>query len=154
MSRPYAPWTPCATCGALRHRGPSTLPLPGLTGRRRLTHSSAPEGYRLVHLVLRTDARASLESCAARAFTPISFAPSRIRKPEPREHPMRSTRQLLLAVMLLTAPTFAEAHNELMRSPRGLDTLLPVNAPSPLTPAPPAQKITVYTAKTVVTLDP
>jgi predicted amidohydrolase YtcJ len=67
---------------------------------------------------------------------------------------MRSTRRLLLAAILLTAPTFAEAHNELMRSPRGLDTLVPVNTPSPAKPAPPAQKISIYTAKTVVTLDP
>ena len=67
---------------------------------------------------------------------------------------MRSTCRLLLTALLLTAPTLAGAHNELMRSPRGLDTLIPVNTPSPATPAPPAQKITIYTAKTIVTLDP
>jgi predicted amidohydrolase YtcJ len=66
---------------------------------------------------------------------------------------MRSTLRLLLAAGLLTAPTLAGAHNELMRSPRGLDTLLPVNTPAPA-PAAPAQKITIYTAKAIVTLDP
>ncbi len=43
---------------------------------------------------------------------------------------MRWTCRLLLAAGLLTAPTLALAHNELMRSPRGLDTLLPVNTPA------------------------
>jgi predicted amidohydrolase YtcJ len=67
---------------------------------------------------------------------------------------MLSTCRLLLAVSLLTAPTLALAHNELMRSPRGLDTLLPVATPAPGAPAAPAQKITIYTAKAIVTLDP
>src|ERR1700722_17667600 len=67
---------------------------------------------------------------------------------------MRSTRRLLLTAILLATPTLAGAHNELMRAPRGLDTLIPVNTPAPGTPAPPAQKITIYTAKSIVTLDP
>src|SRR5258708_5891739 len=61
------------------------------------------------------------------------------------EHPMRWTCQLLPVASVLMAPTLALAHNELMRSPRGLDTLLPVATPGP-TPAAPPQTITIFTA--------
>jgi predicted amidohydrolase YtcJ len=66
---------------------------------------------------------------------------------------MRLMCPLLLAAALVTAPTLAAAHNELAREPRGLDTLIPVNTPPPAA-ASPAQKITIYTARTIVTLDP
>ena len=58
----------------------------------------------------------------------------------------------LLAAILATAPTLAAAHNELAREPRGIDTPVPANSPPP--PVSSAQKITVYTAKAIVTLDP
>src|SRR6516225_870692 len=58
----------------------------------------------------------------------------------------------LLAAILATAPTLAAAHNELAREPRGIDTPVPANSPPP--PDSSAQKITVYTAKAIVTLDP
>jgi predicted amidohydrolase YtcJ len=70
---------------------------------------------------------------------------------------MRVTRSLILAAALLvaavvTAPTWAGAHIELAREPRGVDT--PVPATSPPAAVSSAQKITIYTAKTIVTLDP
>ena len=65
---------------------------------------------------------------------------------------MRLMPPLFLAAALVAAPTMAAAHNELAREPRGLDTLVPVNTPPPADPSP--QKITIYTAKTIVTLDP
>jgi predicted amidohydrolase YtcJ len=65
---------------------------------------------------------------------------------------MRLMRPLFLAAALVAAPTLAVAHNELAREPRGLDTLVPVNAPPPADSS--AQRITIYTAKTIVTLDP
>ena len=58
----------------------------------------------------------------------------------------------LLAAILATAPTLAAAHNELAREPRGIDTLVPASSPLPADSS--ARKITVYTAKTIVTLDP
>jgi predicted amidohydrolase YtcJ len=66
---------------------------------------------------------------------------------------MRLMCPILLAAALVTAPTLAAAHNELAREPRGLDTLIPVNTPPPAAGSP-AQKITIYTARTIVTLDP
>jgi predicted amidohydrolase YtcJ len=58
----------------------------------------------------------------------------------------------VLAAALVTAPTLAAAHNELAREPRGIDTLVPTSSPIPADSS--AQKITIYTAKTIVTLDP
>ena len=57
-----------------------------------------------------------------------------------------------LATTLATAPTLAAAHNELAREPRGIDTLVPASS-SPSADSS-ARKITIYTAKTIVTLDP
>jgi predicted amidohydrolase YtcJ len=59
-----------------------------------------------------------------------------------------------LVAALAAMPTLTLAHNELARAPRGLDTLVPVNTPPSAPAPPPAQKITIYTAKTIVTLDP
>ncbi len=68
---------------------------------------------------------------------------------------MRTMYRLFLAAGLSAAPTLAAAHNELMREPRGSDTLVPVAVPAPAPAADTAaQKITIYTAKTIVTLDP
>jgi predicted amidohydrolase YtcJ len=60
--------------------------------------------------------------------------------------------RLFLAAALATAPTLAVAHNELAREPRGIDSLAP--AAGPMQPGSAAQKIIIYTAKTIVTLDP
>jgi hypothetical protein len=60
--------------------------------------------------------------------------------------------RFFLAAALVTAPTLTVAHNELAREPRGIDTLVPPSPPSPADPS--ARKITIYTAKAVVTLDP
>jgi predicted amidohydrolase YtcJ len=58
--------------------------------------------------------------------------------------------RFLLAAALVTAPALAAAHNELAREPRGIDTLVPTDSPTPIASS--AQKITIYTAKTIVTL--
>ena len=66
---------------------------------------------------------------------------------------MRTMNRVFLAAALLAAPTLAVAHNELAREPRGVDALVPTSPAAP--PAEPAgRKITIYTAKTIVTLDP
>ena len=65
---------------------------------------------------------------------------------------MKIIQQLLLVAAFVIVPNLAFADNhELAREPHGIDT--PV--PQPTTPAAaPAKKITIYTAKTIVTLDP
>jgi predicted amidohydrolase YtcJ len=61
--------------------------------------------------------------------------------------------RILLIAALVIAPSLALAHNELMREPRGTDNLIPATSAAP--PAEPAgRKITIYTAKMIVTLDP
>ena len=55
--------------------------------------------------------------------------------------------RLFVATLLATMPTLSAAQNELAREPRG-PTSAPVRQDSS------AQKITIYTAKTIVTLDP
>jgi len=60
--------------------------------------------------------------------------------------------RFFLAAALVTAPTLTAAHNELAREPRGIDTLVPPSSPSPADSS--ARKITIYTAKRIVTLDP
>jgi predicted amidohydrolase YtcJ len=65
---------------------------------------------------------------------------------------MQVIRRFLLAAALAAAPTLAVAHNELAREPRGIDSLTPPAAPVQPIPAP--QKIVIYTARTIVTLDP
>jgi predicted amidohydrolase YtcJ len=60
--------------------------------------------------------------------------------------------RFFLAVAFMTVPTLAVAHDELAREPRGIDTLVPASSPSRSDSS--SQKITIYTAKTIVTLDP
>ena len=65
---------------------------------------------------------------------------------------MKIIRQLLLAAAFVAIPNLAFADNhELAREPHGIDTIVPGASPSP---ARAARKITIYTAKTIVTLDP
>ena len=66
---------------------------------------------------------------------------------------MRVLHRLLLAAVLAAAPSqvFADGSHSLPRSPQGIDTPTPEPAPPP---AAPSKKITIYTAKTIVTLDP
>jgi hypothetical protein len=63
---------------------------------------------------------------------------------------MQMIYRYFLAAVLVTAATSAAAHNELAREPRGLDTL--TSFPSQEVSS--ARKITIYTAKRIVTLDP
>ena len=65
---------------------------------------------------------------------------------------MQMIYRFFLAAAFVTAPTLAATHNELAREPRGIDTIAPASSPSPA--ASPARKIIIYTAKTIVTLDP
>ena len=65
---------------------------------------------------------------------------------------MRLIYRFFLAAAFVAAPTLATAHNELAREPRGIDTIVPANSPAPADSS--AQKITIYTAKRIVTLDP
>jgi predicted amidohydrolase YtcJ len=65
---------------------------------------------------------------------------------------MQIIRGLFLAAALTTGPTLAIAHDELAREPRGIDSLVPTAAAPQPDAAP--QKIIIYTAKTIVTLDP
>ena len=66
---------------------------------------------------------------------------------------MKIIRQLLLAAAFVAIPNLAFADNhELAREPHGIDTPVPEASPAPAQQ--PAQKITIYTAKTIVTLDP
>jgi hypothetical protein len=60
--------------------------------------------------------------------------------------------RFFLAVAFMTVPTLAVAHDELAREPRGIDTLVPASSPARSDSS--SQKITIYTAKTIVTLDP
>ena len=64
----------------------------------------------------------------------------------------RLVNRFALLTALVLAPGIAAAHTELAREPRGIDTIVPAAAAPPADPA--AQKITIYTAKTIVTLDP
>jgi hypothetical protein len=57
-----------------------------------------------------------------------------------------------LAAAFLLVPTLASAHGELARQPQGLDTVVPARTEPPADAS--AQKITIYTAKKIVTLDP
>ena len=65
---------------------------------------------------------------------------------------MGTMNRLLLAAVFVMTPVLASAHTELVREPRGIDTIDPAASPPPAAPS--AQKITIYTAKTIVTLDP
>ena len=65
---------------------------------------------------------------------------------------MRTMNRLLLAAAFVMTPVLASAHTELVREPRGIDTIDPAASPPPAPPS--APKITIYTAKTIVTLDP
>ncbi len=65
---------------------------------------------------------------------------------------MQTMNRSLLVAAFLAAPISAFAHTELVREPRGIDTIAPA-ASAPVADSP-AQKITIYTAKTIVTLDP
>ena len=65
---------------------------------------------------------------------------------------MRTMNRLLLAAACVMTPVLAAAHTELVREPRGIDTIVPAATTPPAAPS--AQKITIYTAKTIVTLDP
>jgi len=60
--------------------------------------------------------------------------------------------RFFLSAVFVMAPMLAAAHNELAREPRGIDTLVPTSSPSQADSS--SQKITIYTAKTIVTLDP
>jgi predicted amidohydrolase YtcJ len=60
--------------------------------------------------------------------------------------------RFFLATALVTAATLATAQNEITQEPRGTDALVP--ASSPPQPDSPVRKITIYTAETIVTLDP
>ncbi len=64
---------------------------------------------------------------------------------------MRMIRQLFLVVALAAGPNLAIAHDELAREPRGPDSLVPTATSQPGSPS---GKIIIYTAKTIVTLDP
>ena len=65
---------------------------------------------------------------------------------------MRMIHRFLLAAVFIAVPNFAFADNhELAREPHGIDTPVPEAVP----PQPESlKKITIYTAKTIVTLDP
>lgn len=64
---------------------------------------------------------------------------------------MQMIARILLATAFAAAPLVAAAHNELAREPHGVDSLVPTSPAAPAEPSP--QKITIYTAKTIVTLD-
>jgi hypothetical protein len=65
---------------------------------------------------------------------------------------MQMIKRFILAAALLAVPSLAFAGNhEVARVPSGIDTPVPEAAPPP---AAPSKKITIYTAKTIVTLDP
>ena len=67
---------------------------------------------------------------------------------------MQTIKHLILAAVLVTAPgtAFAGAYHDLAREPHGIEVPVPEPAPAPAAPA--AKKITIYTAKTIVTEDP
>lgn len=66
---------------------------------------------------------------------------------------MQMISRLLLAAAFVAVPNLAFADNhELAREPHGIETPVPEPAPAPAQPA--EKKITIYTAKTIVTLDP
>jgi predicted amidohydrolase YtcJ len=65
---------------------------------------------------------------------------------------MQVLNRFLSVAALFATPMLASAHTELAREPRGIDTIAPVAAPAP--PDSAAHKITIYTARTIVTLDP
>lgn len=67
----------------------------------------------------------------------------------------------LLVIAATLAPGWACAHNELLREPRGLDTIAPAAAPPAAAPpvsatsaASASDTIVIYTARKIVTLDP
>jgi hypothetical protein len=66
---------------------------------------------------------------------------------------MRASNAFFLALALIVAPSavLADGSHSLPRSPQGIDTPDPAPAPAP---AAPSKKITIYTGKTIVTLDP
>ena len=63
---------------------------------------------------------------------------------------MQIVNRVTLFTALVLTPALAAAHTELLREPRGIDTIVPGATPAPAE----SQKITIYTAKTIVTLDP
>ena len=67
---------------------------------------------------------------------------------------MQTIKHLILAAVLVTAPgtAFAGAYHDLAREPHGIE--VPVPEPTPAPAAPAAKKITIYTAKAIVTEDP
>ena len=66
---------------------------------------------------------------------------------------MKIIRQFFFAAVLVASPNlaFADGYHELAREPHGID--VPAPEPSPA-PAASTNEITIYTAKTIVTLDP
>ena len=65
---------------------------------------------------------------------------------------MQILNRFLLVAAFATTPTLAAAHTELAREPRGIDMVAPAASSPPADS--PAAKITIYTARTIVTLDP
>ena len=67
---------------------------------------------------------------------------------------MQTIKHLILAAVLVATPgtAFAGAYHDLAREPHGIEVPVPEPAPAPAAPA--AKKITIYTAKTIVTEDP
>jgi len=65
---------------------------------------------------------------------------------------MQMIYRAFLAAALAIVPALALAHTELAREPRGLDTIVPASAAPPSDAS--AGKITIYTAKKIVTLEP
>ena len=66
---------------------------------------------------------------------------------------MQMIHRFLLAAVFIALPNLAFADNhELAREPHGIDAPVPEPATAPAQPT--ENKITIYTAKTIVTLDP
>jgi hypothetical protein len=66
---------------------------------------------------------------------------------------MQMIHRILSVAVLVAVPSLAlaDAYHELAREPHGIEAPNPEPAPPP---APPSKKITIYTAKTIVTEDP